>query len=201
MASIYGSDKIEFKREELISVPDDIYTYQTEYNKLKGDGKRTEVIPPDPLEFKYLFDDMIYIDPVRNKLALQQGESYYETEEEEEQILYRPQGRVMINGIEFKAKDLYIFRLSLFLNIVSHALELSPNEPIIISYLTIKDLYLIKDWLRGRIMVGVLYQELSQTGFDYLSGRRTVLELSEEVSYRKTLDSRFSLGKSFYDYW
>lgn len=200
-AAIHGGDKIEFKREVLIDPVLDVYTYQAEYNKSKyeghkGEGK-TQVIPPDPLEFEYLFGSMQYTEQVRNKLVLEQGEKYYQHIREEREFKPISDTRVTINGIEFKSEQLSYFKGSLFYDIVQHATELSPGEPVIINYLTINDLYILRDFLKGRIMFGTLYQELSSTGFDYLSGSDTLLELGEYTGVRRLIDLRFNFGELF----
>lgn len=197
--ALFGSDKIPFFREDLIRDDDikDVYTYQQDYNKIKyqqaGTEIRTEFIPPDSLEFRNLFEELEYIEPPRNKSSNYDYLKDYELPE----IQYIRPKRVKINGIEFKSSDLIMFRNTLFYNLVERVVTLSQSSDVVIPYVSVADLYLIRDFLKGRIMFGVLYQGLSQQGYEYLSGQGTLLEMAETARYREDIDINFQLGEDF----
>lgn len=184
-----------------------IYTYQHDYNedlyRQAGTRKLTELVPYDEQEFELLFKGMRNKEVNRNRLSKDKPLRYYYDYDEllvDGDLLkvLQPNPKIQpkyvsINGIDFLSGDLTIFCNTLFYNIVEY--QSRSTSQIEMPYLTINDLYLLRDYLKGRIMLGVLYRDLSTRGYEYLSGKNSLLEMSELYGVRYAIDSAFSFGE------
>jgi len=203
----YLSKQLPYIRANIDGVlrEDNLYTYQAEYTKerykLAGTEERTELIYPDELEFKYFLDDVEYITGTRNKLAKAKGTTYYDPiygSKIDDSLIARlsfmQRNKVVVNGIEFKKEELRPFYGSLFYDIVAYSSK--DEDKLDIPYLSIKDLGLIKDFVKGMLMLEALYYQLSDKGYEYLSGQGTLLEFSEIRIVRNVFNNIFSFGEA-----
>lgn len=101
----------------------------------------------------------------------------------------------MINGIEFRQDELYIFRNTL----VYDALELSNEISIDLPLISLADLRLYKRYLNGNMMLKHLYDNLSDTSFKILSGDYSFLKYSELIRIRNMLDRNYIVGMKLTD--
>jgi len=104
---------------------------------------------------------------------------------------------IQINGIQFDSKELSTFYATGFYDLVE--VQARETYQINVPYFRVADLNLIRDFLKGRIMIQVLYEGLSQSAFDLLSGEATLLELSEVREMRNIINAGFCFGVKFID--
>jgi len=107
--------------------------------------------------------------------------------------------RVKVNGIEFESSDLRLFYNTQFYDLVS-SLTNSGEQDISISYISIADLKVIKDFLMGRLMPQAFRQELSPQGTIFLGGDRTFWQLTTVSETLFTFNFIFNLGERFVDH-
>ena len=146
-------------------------------------------------------DGVEFITGTRNKLAKTKGVSYYDAiygVDADERLLghltFIQRDRVTINGIEFKKEELRPFYATLFYNIVAYSSQ--TEDRLEIPYISVKDLRLMKEFVKGRLMLEALYYQLSDEGYKYLSGQATILEFSEIQEVRNVFNAFFSFGES-----
>lgn len=105
------------------------------------------------------------------------------------------QTRAVINGIEFKRDELYIFRNTPIYN----ALELSNETSVDLPLISLADIKLYRRYLNGDIMLKHLYDNLTDTTFRILSGDLSFLKYSELIQIRNMLDRNYISGMKFTD--
>lgn len=214
LEAIYLSERLPYARNTLDFKIKDVYTYQRDYMeeryRLAGTRERTETIPPDDMEFQYLFEGMEPRYGTRNELAKRIGNNYYLpiyrsregfTKQEikkipalelTEETIMMLRLYVTINGIEFRSRDLRVFYGTLFYSIVEY--QSRSTSIIDMPYLTQSDLESMRDFLNGRIMLETFYYGLSDQAYEYLSGRATLLEFSEIRPVRDDFNNSFRFG-------
>jgi len=221
---VFASNVLPFIRKDEISVSEEtsindgsFYTYQRRFDEAvyanAGTHEKTKLMPYDELSFEYLFDRMLLKEFNRNRLAIEKD--VYKYYKDEEKMLLQEgllviltrqemiqQRYVSVNGIQFSREDLRVFSNTLFYNIVEYSTsQKTPGQTgsseVYLPYLAITDLKLIRDFLKGRIMIGVLYQELSEPAYQHLSGKFSLLEMSEIDVVRDALDASFTFGLAF----
>jgi len=202
----YLSPQLPYNRYDIDGLPDDDpYTYQARYAEKRyasaGTREQTEILNPEELGFKYFLEGVEFITGTRNKLAKTKGVSYYDAiygVDANERLLghltFVQRDRVTINGIEFKKEELRPFYATLFYDIVAYTSQ--TEDRLEIPYVSVKDLRLMKEFVKGRLMLEALYYQLSDEGYKYLSGQGTLLEYSEIQEVRNSFNSFFSFGES-----
>jgi len=108
-------------------------------------------------------------------------------------------GKIRVNGIEFHLEDLRMFYNTQFYDLIVSLTTFTTeiNKDIDLPYIRLADLRLVRDFLSGRIMIQTLTDNLSSQGIKFLSGSRSLLQLSELNLIRLMLNSIFSFGVPF----
>jgi len=97
--------------------------------------------------------------------------------------------RVLIHGIEFRAKDIAtVFHNTHLASAMQYASEYNPIWP------NLQDVKLMRDMLQGRILPYTFYSQVSQESLRLMSAKDTLLWFSDDKTFTEELNMQFSIG-------
>jgi len=168
----------------------------------------------DPNSYRKLYDSLMYNETAESHATLAPGGKFYRLEEMYDvedceidgpvtkvdeyplDVYFIAFANIIINGMNFRSSDLIIFYNTQFYDLIT-ALTKAGESQINLSYISIKDIELMRELLEGRIMPQTFRQELSKNGVVFLGGNRTFYQLTERSDGLQALNSMFSFGRRF----
>lgn len=113
--------------------------------------------------------------------------------EEELKVPFSSYRLVTVNGITFDSRDLRLFYNTFLFDTITATGEQTLELP----NLSLRDLKLLRDMLKGRLSFLYFYQNISQYGYAQLSSKRTMLDLYDLKWARYYIDKAFKIGLPF----